>query len=135
MRKLDRILPEALGRDEVLKTARAQAILRHWPELVGPHLAHRSHPDRYEAGTVWVSVEGSVWAQELRLMSEVILRKLAILAGNQEMFKALRFGVRPLPPPSEAIISVATPSPDFENMTMAEIIARRLKKLGYEADS
>jgi hypothetical protein len=138
MKKIGRILPGALGRDEVLETARAQAILRRWDEIVGPQLAIRSKPDRYDNGTVWVSVEGSAWAQELRMMSEVILQKLEIMAGKEGLFKQIRFGVRPIGELPTKEEETKKPAPNLEHLKelpMQEIIRRRLEILSHEGDS
>lgn len=96
MRRLDTMLPSAIARDEVLKAARAQLALRDWAEVVGEQLAERSHPDRYDHGTVWVAVEGSAWAQELRMSREVILGRLRRRCGEPDLFQEIRFGVRPI---------------------------------------
>ena len=77
-------------------------MLRRWEEAVGPLLAAKSVPDRYDKGTVWVATQGSAWAQELRLMKPLILERLEAMAGERGMFLDVRFGVRPpkgtLPP-------------------------------------
>lgn len=131
MRKLSGVLAKAIGRDEVLRTARAQSILRRWEEIVGPQLGVRSRPDRYDNGTVWISVEGSAWAQELRMLSETILRKLSIMAGDKELFTNLRFGVRPILPAEHwtAPQPYIPDQPHLREMTMHEILERRLKIL------
>lgn len=90
------MLPSAIAQEEVLKAARAQKVLRDWPDIVGDQLAERSHPDRYDHGTVWVAVEGSAWAQELRMSREVILGRLRARCGEAELFQEIRFGVRPI---------------------------------------
>lgn len=91
------VLGRAIGRDEILRTARAQIAMRDWAEIVGPALAERSSPDRYGKGTVWVAVQGSAWAQELRMRKDVILERLRVRAGDPSLFVDVRFGVRPLP--------------------------------------
>ncbi len=96
MRKLSQMLPDAVAKDEVLKAARAQKVLKDWANIVGPGLAERSHPDRYDHGTVWVAVEGSAWAQELRMGKETILQRLRDKAREASLFQDLRFGVRPI---------------------------------------
>lgn len=126
------MLREALGRDEVLRMAQAHGILRDWEAIVGPGLAERSQPDRYERGTVWVAVTGSAWAQELRMIKPQILARLGERAGNAELFKDIRFGVRPIrqdavgepepdpgPPP---------PPPPRPEGSIREIAERRLRK-------
>ena len=130
MRKIGHVLPNAIGKDEVLKAARAQAALKDWSGIVGPALAERSHPDRYDHGTVWVAVEGSAWAQELRMSKETILARLRERSGEPGLFRNLRFGVRPI---KRAETLLDGPPDDQEHkealrgLTIREIAERRLK--------
>lgn len=133
MRPLQQMLPQVVDRKEVLRAARAQIVLRRWEEFVGPALAERSLPDRYEAGTAWVAVESSAWAHELRMRGEVILDRLNEAAGER-LFEKIRFGVRPrkgLPatpflPPKECTLT-------YEGMTFREIAERRLRLMREDA--
>ncbi len=96
MNKLREILAKDVVGPEVARTARALAIMRRWREVVGEELAARSWPDRYSKGSLWVAVQGSAWAQELRMLKTPILSKLNALAG-EPLFVNVRFGVRALP--------------------------------------
>lgn len=95
MRHVGRVLPKAVENAEVLRAGRAAAVMRRWDEVVGPLLAEKSTPDRYDKGTVWVATQGSAWAQELRLMKPRILERMEAMAGERGMFVDVRFGVRP----------------------------------------
>lgn len=101
------MLSPALGREEVIRTSRAFQILRDWSSIVGEEMASRSFPDRYDHGTVWVAVEGSAWAQELRMQREHILAKLQEKCGDPGLFVNMRFGVRPLPVQEASVEPVA----------------------------
>ena len=106
MRQVGRVLPRAVENAEVLRAARAGSALRRWEEAVGPLLASKSVPDRYDKGTVWVATQGSAWAQELRLMKPQILERREAMAGERGMFIDIRFGVRPARielPPEESL--------------------------------
>ena len=130
MRKLDRILPDSMGRNEVLKAARAQRALRQWEEVVGPALAARSQPDRYERGTVWVAVQGSAWAQELRMRRDQLLSRLTEIAGEPGLFTDMRFGVRTLtimPDPAEPVESGDEHREELKDLSIKEIAEKRLK--------
>ncbi|CAN5354643.1 hypothetical protein BH11ARM1_BH11ARM1_01370 [soil metagenome] len=128
MRPIGRLLPDALGRNEVLRTARAQAVLRRWEEIVGPEMARRSWPDRYTQGTVWVAVNGSAWASELRFKSESILSKLRSMAEEPDLFVKIRFGQRDLPEP-DIELPIDEPEPNLvdPDLSIREIVERRLK--------
>ncbi len=128
------MLPSAMANPELLRAARAQAAMRRWPEVVGTLLAERSHPDRFGRGTVWVAVEGSAWAQELRMIKDKILRRLDEVAGEQGLFTDVRFGVRPLPNRSQTVdepVVQAEEKKDSE-LTIREIAERRLAKWKHE---
>lgn len=128
MRRLDGMLREAIGREEVLRTARAQLVLRDWAEIVGPGMAARSHPERFDRGTVWVAVEGSAWAQELRMIRDVILDRLEKKSGESGLFLDVRFGVRPLPKAADVPEDVyAVVEDDRGELSISEIARRRLK--------
>jgi len=136
MRRIDRVIPEAVQNDEVLLAARAQALFRDWPGIVGETLAKKSWPDRYSKGTVWVAVEGAAWASELRMRKTEILQRLRDRAENQAIFKDVRFGVRTLP--REAMAEWARePEPEVQlestvesvvGLSIRDIAARRLSK-------
>jgi len=128
MRRVGQVLPAALENDEVLRAARAQAAMRRWPEAVGVMLAERSFPDRFGRGTLWVAVEGSAWAQELRMMKDVILKRLNELSGEAGLFTDVRFGVRPFPK-QKAVMEEASAKLEKINpqeLSIREIAERRL---------
>lgn len=129
MKKLASIVPEAIPRDEVLRAARAQAAMRQWEEVVGPMLASKSHPDKYDHGTVWVAVSGSAWAQELRMVKNQILGKLRQISGDPNLFTDIRFGVRQLPDPEpahEEDTRAEDHRKSLEGLSIQEIRERRL---------
>ena len=95
MKKVSNILPQSIEQSEILKSARAQLLFKHWPEVVGEFLSSKSFPDRFEKGIVWVHVENSVWAQELRLQEETILERLNQLSAESKLFQGIRVVIRP----------------------------------------
>lgn len=97
MRRLQKILPNAMPQRAVVHAAEAWRALHRWPEVVGERIAVKSWPDRFEKGTAYVAVTGSEWAQELRMQKAVILQKLRGLAGGRDLIRDIRFGVRKLP--------------------------------------
>lgn len=94
MKKLSDLVPLAVPQTEVLKAARAQAALRDWEAVVGPMLASKTIPDRYERGVVWVTAQSSSWAQELRMNSDLILGRLNSLLGEPGLFVQIRVGTQ-----------------------------------------
>lgn len=130
MRKLSHVLPDAINRAEVLRSARVQLILQNWEAIVGVELAKRSTPDRFEKGTVWVSVRGSAWAQELRMLEPTILARIAEYSGDENLVKDLRFGVRAAREKPEGMqVTVRMQAdPELEHLSIGEIKERRLKR-------
>lgn len=130
MKKLGHVMPAALGRESVLRTAQAQRTMRRWSEVVGEAMAARSWPERFENGTLWVAVEGSAWAQEMRMSKDRILARLASLSGSDH-FRDLRFGVRPLPqaaPKGPTEEEKASLRAQLEGLSIREIAERRLAR-------
>ena len=130
MKKVGDMMSESIGREEILRTARAQRIVRNWAEIVGPLLAEKSSPSRFDRGTLWVSVQSSEWAQELRMMKRTILAKLAQASGDPELFKDVRFGTRPIPEeeptPEDEARKRAEYRESIADLSIAEIRERRL---------
>lgn len=135
MRKLSNMLSVAVAREEVLRAAKAQKLLKEWDSVVGAALAERSRPDRYDHGTVWVAVESSTWAQELRMRKDMILSRLRDKAGDPALFQDIRFGVRPIkrdqPILNEAFDEEAHKD-SLRGLSIREIAERRIK--GWSQD-
>lgn len=133
MKPLQYLVADALDQKEVLRIAKAQRILRQWDSIVGPVLAARCRPERFEQGTVWVAVEGSAWAQELRMLESQILDKLGAAARDHQLFQRIRFGIRPLPePPEPDVKRKIVQQPELAGMTIQEIAERRLRRMKDE---
>jgi predicted nucleic acid-binding Zn ribbon protein len=65
-----------------------------WPATVGSALSAAAQPVSERRGTVTVSCDSSVWAQELQMMSSDLLERLnaRLAAGEDEpIVAALRF--------------------------------------------
>lgn len=130
LNRVDEFLAKAVPMPDLLRVARAQAALRQWDAVVGEQLATRSWPDRFERGTVWVAVEGSAWAQELRMRKDQILRRLAEISGEPDLFKQVRFGVRSLPKLAEdtSVRPAEISSDEYAQRSIREIAEQRLRE-------
>lgn len=93
MKRVADLLGKAVEQTEVLRAARAQAVVRQWASIVGEVLATKATPERFERGTLWVAASGSAWAQEIALRKELILDRLNGLA-DERLFEDLRVGTR-----------------------------------------
>jgi hypothetical protein len=74
----------------MLSARSANISLADWQRAVGERLARKAHPDRLSDGVLTVRVPSSTWAQELSLLSEVVLERLGA-AGHR--VQKLRFQV------------------------------------------
>ncbi|MDE0885908.1 MAG: DUF721 domain-containing protein [Myxococcota bacterium] len=85
---LDSVL-EDLGLGEISRAAR---VCDAWPGAVGAEVASHSRPEGLRAGILEVSVETSVWCQDLQMRRPTILKALREQLG-EEAPEDLRFRV------------------------------------------
>jgi predicted nucleic acid-binding Zn ribbon protein len=81
----------------------AHITVAEWRRAVGERLAQKTHPERVSDGVLTVRVPSSTWAQELSLLSEVVLGRLGS-AGHR--IQKLRFHVAGSKAPIEAKVTV-----------------------------
>lgn len=127
LNSLQGLIPKALGRPELLRRLAARLVSRNWEDIVGSGLAEKSHPDKFENGTLWIAVSSSVWVQELQLRKGLILERLNGAAGY-ELFEEVRFGIRPLAKPMDTTPSQFIEPAEVEvviSQPNLEVVARR----------
>jgi len=73
-----------------------------WPQIVGQRLNAVCRPDRLTGGTLVVRVIDSVWGQDLRMHTDVILAQIAKQTGSDRVTK-LRIVTGPIAPSEPAI--------------------------------
>jgi predicted nucleic acid-binding Zn ribbon protein len=75
------------------------AVQRAWPEAAGEAIAHEAAPVAERGGVVTIACSASVWAQELDLMSPLLIERLntAIDAGEVVRLRCITSH----PPPRE----------------------------------
>ena len=66
------------------------ALLKLWPQAVGPQIASQTKPDSFRNGTLFVKTVSSVWVQQLHFIKEEIRGKLNELSGKTGI-KEIRF--------------------------------------------
>jgi Dna[CI] antecedent, DciA len=79
-----------LAASPMLIARTANITLADWRRAVGERLAQKTHPERINDGVLTVRVPSSTWAQELSLLSDVVLQRLSA-AGHP--VQKLRFHV------------------------------------------
>ncbi len=67
-----------------------------WEAVVGPHIAKKASPEGVRNGILLVSVESSVWMQELTFMKQQILERIN-QACESSGVKDIRFKLRKSP--------------------------------------
>ncbi|MCW5946242.1 MAG: DUF721 domain-containing protein [Fimbriimonadales bacterium] len=97
-KRLQDVMSAALGRPELVKLVRAHRIWAHWSEVVGENLAKKCSPEKFESGTLFVTVSSASWAQELRMHKQELLEKLNRI---ENVFDDIRFTVGAVVQPSE----------------------------------
>jgi hypothetical protein len=88
----------------MLNARSANISIADWRRAVGERLAQKTHPERVSDGVLTVRVPSSTWAQELSLLSEVVLERLSA-AGHR--LQKLRFNVaggRPVAPTPVTVV-------------------------------
>jgi hypothetical protein len=88
-------LAELLANSAMLGARMAHISFADWQRAVGPRLAKKAFPERLSDGVLTVRVPSSTWAQELSLLSSVVLERLQ---GNGHAVQRMRFQVHATPP-------------------------------------
>src|SRR5262245_52665987 len=83
-------LAELLANSAMLGARMAHISFADWQRAVGPRLAKKAFPERLSDGVLTVRVPSSTWAQELSLLSSVVLERLQ---GNGHAVQRMRFQV------------------------------------------
>jgi predicted nucleic acid-binding Zn ribbon protein len=75
---------------DLLSTAQS-----HWREAVGAEVAEEAWPDRERGGALTVRCRSAVWAAELTMLEEALLRQLNERLPKERQVRALKFTAAP----------------------------------------
>jgi len=75
------LVPRVLDELGLGATRRTVELARRWPELVGPEAARHSEPALLRGAVLEITVDTSVWAQELKLRQPALLASIRGLLG------------------------------------------------------
>jgi predicted nucleic acid-binding Zn ribbon protein len=90
------ILEEVLAAQGLRSVTRMVRLREAWPEIVGPHLADKTSPDRLKNRVLTVLVRNHSWAQELQLRKPLLLDRINDVLA-EEKAEDIRFAVGPIP--------------------------------------
>ena len=51
-------------------------VFGNWPRIVGPELARHTKPERFDDGELTIVADSNAWAQQVRLLSAQLVRRL-----------------------------------------------------------
>lgn len=106
------------------------SLLRHhWPAIVGPKLAAKTHPARIARGTLWINAADASWAYQLQFLKNEILQSVQAFLGSQTIGE-LRFkmGEIPAPDPQPPEAAGETGSNPTPTTPLARLRARQKRR-------
>ncbi len=118
----------------MLSARSANITLADWQRAVGDRLALKTHPERIADGVLTVRVPSSTWAQELSLLSEVVLQRLGA-AGHRVQKLRFQVGTGRITPDAPITIVRRVPLPASLAATLARIDDPELRDAIAEAAS
>jgi predicted nucleic acid-binding Zn ribbon protein len=79
---IGKLVPQVLRELGFEASARVVRVAERWQEAVGPEVASHSRPTALRAERLEVSVDSSVWCQQLQLRSPELLAALRRVLGE-----------------------------------------------------
>jgi predicted nucleic acid-binding Zn ribbon protein len=80
--RLGTLVPRVLGDLGLGESARALRVAERWEEAAGPEIAQHSRPNALRGGVLEVTVDSSVWCQQLQMRRPELLRALREVLGD-----------------------------------------------------
>ena len=95
-----------------------------WEEVVGPRIARHSQPKSLSDNTLWVTVDNSIWMQQLKFLEGKIKEKLNQQVGST-LIEKLRFQIGEIHCPAQEAPEKTNPpawqTVDLDNTTEEDI--------------
>jgi hypothetical protein len=123
-----------LSGSPMLSARSANITLADWRRAVGDRLGQKTHPERIADGILTVRVPSSTWAQELSLLSEVVLQRLGA-AGHRVQKLRFQVGTGRVAPDPPVTVVRRVPLPPSLAATLARIDDPELRDAIAEAAS
>jgi predicted nucleic acid-binding Zn ribbon protein len=83
MHSLSQVLEKVLKNLDLEKALIQADIFKHWEAVVGPSVAVHAYPEQVRSDKLYVSVDTSVWLQELTLLKPSLIEKLNAVLGDK----------------------------------------------------
>jgi len=101
--RLGAIVNKSLDELGLRRKVQEQQALANWKRVVGPQIAAATAVERVRDGVVFVACKSSVWANELTLHRERIIKGLNKSIAAKDAIKDLRFSTRGYAKASKAV--------------------------------
>ena len=116
MNPLGELLGQFLDANPMVKAGDITPLLQHWGQLLGPYLAERIRPVRFERGQLICQVSSPALIQEFSFVQREILAKLRLFSGG-ELIRSIKCVTQPGPrqQQSEELARIQTAQAQREN--------------------
>lgn len=94
LNRLENPLAEVLGAEKLARLTDIARLRRMWAEIVGPMLAQRSEPISIDSACLWIAVDHSTMAQQIRFLQREII-EACFRKGGVRGISRLRTRVHP----------------------------------------
>lgn len=92
--RLSEALEDVVRKTEIEGGIEKGRVILLWPQAVGERIAARTRPYLFREGILFVAANSSVWAQELSLVKNSLIKKMNECLGK-EVVRDIRFQARP----------------------------------------
>lgn len=90
--KIDSILKEFVSGLNLERKIKEARLFNHWGEIVGKDISKKTEPRKLVNGVLFVRVANSAWANELSLMSPLLVEKINSFVG-ENIVQQIKFRV------------------------------------------
>lgn len=90
MKNIGDVMQKIFANSNIHNEFKKHQIIHYWPKIVGEKLAQFSYIDNIENKTLYVVVTNAPWMQQIKMQSNIILRRVNDFYG-QEIVKIVRF--------------------------------------------
>ena len=89
---LDSLLETCIERYHIGRSTPEEAVMKHWPQIVGKHFAKRCRPERIDGGILVIQVGNPTLRRELMFMESRILTAVGSIKECQHIHRVVLKG-------------------------------------------